>query len=172
MYKRQVFSYAYLAGQNVLRKVRNTSAINMGPLQYDTAARRLRRPSNKLQNDVFVNSFTARAVKLFDEIKKFRGTPRMVSSVIDGETGSKNIASKFADIYSQLYSKVDHGDDMNKLRDEINGQIDQSSIEVVNKIDAKLVKEALSKMKAGKSDVLYQFSSDCLTNGPTDLVPH
>ena len=41
--RQNVFSYAYLAGQNVLLKVRNillkvrnTSAINMGPNQYDT----------------------------------------------------------------------------------------------------------------------------------------
>ena len=36
--RQNVFSYAYLAGQNVLLKVRNTSAINMGPIRYDTAA--------------------------------------------------------------------------------------------------------------------------------------
>ena len=34
--RQNVFSYAYLTGQNVLLKVRNTSAINMGPIQYDT----------------------------------------------------------------------------------------------------------------------------------------
>ena len=34
--RQNVFSYAYLAGQNVLLKVRNTSAINMGPIRYDT----------------------------------------------------------------------------------------------------------------------------------------
>ena len=32
--------------------------------------------------------------------------------------------------------------------------------------------EALSKMKNGKSDVLYDYSSDCFTNGPPDLIPH
>ena len=36
--RQNVFSYAYLAGQNVLLKVRNTSAINMGPIRYDTIA--------------------------------------------------------------------------------------------------------------------------------------
>ena len=34
--RQNVFSYAYLAGQNVLLKVCNTSAINMGPIRYDT----------------------------------------------------------------------------------------------------------------------------------------
>ena len=34
--RQNVFSYAYLTGQNVLLKVRNTSAINMGPIRYDT----------------------------------------------------------------------------------------------------------------------------------------
>ena len=27
-------------------------------------------------------------------------------------------------------------------------------------------------MKAGKSDALYDFSSDCLINGPDSLIPH
>ena len=35
--RQNVFSYAYLAGQNVLLKVRNTSAINMRPIWYDTS---------------------------------------------------------------------------------------------------------------------------------------
>ena len=140
--------------------------------QYRHAARRLRRAGDKLQNDIFVQSLTAGGANLFEEIKKFRGTPKNVSSVIDGETGAKNIANKFADIYSDLYSKVENGEELINLRDQINNEINEDSLEYVNKIDDNLMKEALAKMKNGKSDVLYNFSSDCLTNCPPDLVPH
>ena len=36
----------------------------------------------------------------------------------------------------------------------------------VMKIDEEVVKEAMKRMKGGKGDVMFNFSSDCLINGP------
>ena len=73
-------------------------------------------------------------VNVFKEIKKFRGTTRTVSSVIDGETGAKNIANKFANIYSDLYSKVEYGEKLDTLREEINNEIENVSVHASPKI--------------------------------------
>ena len=34
------------------------------------------------------------------------------------------------------------------------------------------VKDALMKLKSGKSDVMFQFGSDCLINGTNSLIYH
>ena len=60
---------------------------------------------------------------------------------------------------------------MTNLKDELNANINQDSLDLVNKIDDDVVRKALLKMKDGKSDALYDFSSDCLTHGPPGLIP-
>ena len=42
----------------------------------------------------------------------------------------------------------------------------------VNRIDETIVREAIGKLKAGKSDALFDFSSDCLINAPPELITH
>ena len=140
--------------------------------QYKHAARRLKRAADKLQNDKFMESIAHGGCNIFQEIKKFRGTTRMRSSVIDGEVGSKNISDHFATIYSDLYSKNDNDNKLDELRDSINKDIDNKSLSDANKINETVIKEALRRLKGGKCDVLFDFSSDCISNGPTELVEH
>ena len=40
----------------------------------------------------------------------------------------------------------------------------------VNRINEKVVMQALKQMKGNKSDALFMFQSDCLINGPPELV--
>ena len=75
--------------------------------QYKYSVRRLKRVNDRIKNDRNLNSG---GTNLFNEIKKFRGTSPIFSSRIDNEVGQKNIASHFANIYSELYNRVDLGD--------------------------------------------------------------
>ena len=84
--------------------------------------------------------------------------------------GSRNIAEHFATIYSELYSKVDLDENFENLSDEINSRVDQMSMGDVDRINDNLVREALKKMKAGKSDSLFDFGSDCIVNGTDSLI--
>ena len=64
------------------------------------------------------------------------------------------------------------GEDFNGLVENIKSEISDESILEVEKIDIDLIKTALQKMKAGKTDVLFDFSSDILINGPEILLEH
>ena len=75
-------------------------------MQYKYAVKRLKRAGNSIQNEKFVQDMLKGGKNIFKEVKKFRGKPKMCSSSIDGVVGSENIASHFAGIYSDLYSKV------------------------------------------------------------------
>ena len=64
------------------------------------------------------------------------------------------------------------GDEFNVLKDAINKNVDNTSMKDIKNVDESLVKEALGRMKSGKSDVLYEYSSDMLINGPQVLIEH
>ena len=140
--------------------------------QYKYAVRRLKKANDNIQNDKFVQGILQGGVDIFTEIKKFRGKTGNCSSRIDDQIGSKNIADHFADIYSQLYSRHQHGTDFEEMVDKISNDVKPESMHDVNKITPDLVKEALKSMKNGKSDAIFDFQSDCLTQGPDVLASH
>ena len=154
---------------------------NTGPLyenmkgskgQYKYAVRRLQRVNDKIQNDKFVHSILRGGVNIFSEIKKFRGSSKQCSSRIDEEIGASNIASHFANIYSGLYNQSEHGQPFEDMCASINNNVGRDSTEQIERIDEDLVAKALKMMKSNKNDALLDFQSDCLTNGPPELVHH
>jgi hypothetical protein len=94
------------------------------------------------------------------------------SSRIDDQVGSTNIANHFAGIYSELYSRHDHGPEFEKMATDINSNVGHHNISDLDKITVNLVKKALKLMKNGKNDAIFDFESDCLTCGSEDLVIH
>jgi hypothetical protein len=141
-------------------------------MQYKYAFRRLKRASLKLKNDKFVQSLIQGGVCIFKEVKKFRGKSSNCSSRIDEEIGSRNIANHFAGIYSKLYNQVEQGQQISDLQEELNSKISDADISDINRIDINLIKLALHRMKGNKSDALFNFQSDCLINGPPELLNH
>ena len=125
--------------------------------QYEYAVRRLKKANDNIQNDKFVQGILQGGIDIFTEIKKFRGKTGNCSSRIDDQIGSKNIADHFADIYSQLYSRHQHGTDFDEMVDKISYDVKPESMQDVNKIPPDLVNEALNSMKNGKSDAIFDF---------------
>ena len=96
--------------------------------QYKYAVRRLKRANHHIQNDKFVNGLLEGGVNIFNEIKKYRGKSSNCSSRIDDQVGSKNIANHFANIYSQLYSRHQHGEDFENMVNKINSDVKEDSL--------------------------------------------
>ena len=140
--------------------------------QYKYALRRVQRASNKIQNDKFVADIAKGGVNIFEEIKKFREKIKTCSSTIDGEVGASNIANHFADIYSELYNKDQLGDKVINLRDQLDRQISDKDRYEVLRVTESVARQGLKLMKGGKSDAVFDFQSDCLTEGPPELVTH
>ena len=166
------FWYAVWKSAGKPRQGSILDAMSSSKLQYKYAVRRLKRANLKIQNDRFVQSLINGGMNIFKEIKKFRGVSNNCSSTIDGEVGAKNIANRFADIYSQLYNRHDHGSTFDEMKDKVTSNISPDSLSQVNRINEELVERALKSMKAGKNDALFDFQSDCLTHGPRILITH
>ena len=140
-------------------------------LQYKHAIRRLKRANQKIQNDKFIQSIIDGGSNIFSEIKKFRGKSKNISSRIDDEVGSKNIANRFAGLYSQLYNTHGQGVELERLSGIIHAGVDQCSLAQIDCITPNLVKEALMSMKKSKNDAIFNIQSDCLMIG-SDILTH
>ena len=141
--------------------------------QYKYAVRRLKKSAEQIQNSKFLESLLdGKSGNIYKEIKKFRGEQKTVSSRIDDEVGSENIANHFAFKYSDLYSKCNLGKKFDSLKKNIENSLCEQDQAEVFMIDENIVKEAIKKMKGGKADVTFGFSSDCLMNGPDALYKH
>ena len=74
--------------------------------------------------------------------------------------------------YSNLYSKVNLDSEFEEICDQINSDANNCDPSFVDKINDKLVREAMTHMKENKKDSLFSFTSDILINGPTNLISH
>ena len=138
--------------------------------QYKYALRRVQRASNKIQDDKFANELLKGGVNIFQEIKKFRGKITTCSSTI--EVGATNIANHFATIYSKLYNQGDVWDEINDLKEQLDKEITIREQYEVQRVTEAVVIQGLKLMKSGKSDSIFDFQSDCLIEGPPQLVSH
>ena len=83
-----------------------------------------------------------------------RGQTKNISSRVDGEVGSENIANKFASVYSDLYSRDTLGEEFEKLSEKINKLVNDDSIHDVHRVNETIVQKAIQQMKPGKRDAL------------------
>ena len=58
------------------------------------------------------------------------------------------------------------------MKNYLNNNVDDEDLIEVDRVTPELVREALKKMKSSKSDVLFDFNSDCLINAPEILHIH
>ena len=65
-------------------------------------------------------------------------------------------------LYSDLYNSIEDADNMTRVSMEIENNIGDCSLDDVAKVTPRVVREAASKLKSGKSDPVFSFSSDCI----------
>ena len=140
--------------------------------QYKYAVRRLSRAGESIKNDKFVKSVINGGVDIFREIKKARGKVSTCSSRIDEEVGAANISNYFADIYSDLFNRVELSAKFQDLCTKVDMEVGQHSFQQVNRITEELVSKALKMMKTSKRDAQFDIQSDLLINSPPALLTH
>ena len=93
-------------------------------------------------------------------------------SRIDDKVGAANISNYFADIYSDLYNRVELSDKFQDTFSKVDMEVGQHSVEQVNRITEELVGKAIKMMKTCKRDALFDIQSDLLIHGPPALLTH
>ena len=75
-------------------------------------------------------------------------------------------------MYCNLFNRESDSDDIKKIQDGIEQEINDESFSEINKINMASIRDALGKIKSNKSDPICNFSSDFLKNGPDILIYH
>ena len=107
--------------------------------------------------------------QLLDIRKILKGNPVVATSM---DNQQQDIPNHFKGIYSKLYNSANDGDELNAVKSEVDMKINFTQLKDVEKVTAKVVKEATGCLKDNKTDPIYSFSSDCLKSGPEVLFDH
>ena len=127
---------------------------------YHMAAKKCRRAEENTRKNKLLEACISGEGNIFTEIKAMRKTKQVVANSIDGVTD--NISEHFKNIYSDLFNSVDDAENMAKVSEDITNRIQPKDIEDIEKVTPEIIKKAASRLKAGKSDSVFMFSSDCI----------
>ena len=78
----------------------------------------------------------------------------------------------FSKIYRKLSNNASDYSTFENVVTKIKDGVDQTSARQLNRIDENVIKDALSSMKAKKSDAIFDVSSDFYINCPKELIQH
>ena len=80
-------------------------------------------------------------------------------STVDGHSDPVSISNHFGTIYKDLFNSVPSDEKVNDLSGTLNAELKNES-EVIDLVSSDIIKEAIGKMKSGKSDCSFDFGSD------------
>ena len=87
--------------------------------------------------------------------------------MIDGE--KEDIAGHFGNMYSKVYNSADDEAQMEEVKDLVEKAVNKASLVDVEMVTPEFVKKTAHKLKSGKSDPSFSFSSDCFRNGSENV---
>ena len=129
--------------------------------------KKCQKAEDKIRKSKLLNSCINGEGDLFNEIKILRKSKPVVATSMDGV--KKNVKEHFREKYETLFNSADDGLELLKVQAETEAKVGEYSLNDVSKVTPAIVKEAAHKLKPGKSDPVFTFSSDCFKSAPNSL---
>ena len=141
--------------------------------QYHQAVLKVRRQREQHQAEELLVAAMEGDVQLLKEMKTIRkgkhgGSCELPDSV-GGAVGEDNIAEMFKEAYEKLYNSAPSQGEMTDLKAEMEQLMGIADKDQVFKVTGVIVKEAVAKLKPGKTDVSGSYVSNALKHAP-DLL--
>ena len=127
---------------------------------YHYEIRKLKKSEDLVKKNKLLDACLNGGGDIFKEIKAIRSTRQVVASTMD--VVRENIPNHFKNIYSSLFNSVDDTENLALVSEQVELGIKDHSLQEVAMVTPNIVKKAASKLKTGKSDPVYSFSSDCI----------
>jgi hypothetical protein len=143
---------------NIMKRTRNI---------YHYHYKKCKKAEEQIKRSKLLSACLGEGGDLFEEIKALRKAPAVVATSIDGV--SENVPDHFGKIYSDLYNSADDATELMLVHERVEALVNCSHLDTVQKITPELVMKAVSKLKPGKSDPVYSFSSDCFKSATMNL---
>ena len=110
--------------------------------------------------------------ELMKRVKNGCGGRDKFPQVVKGADSDEDMVDRFRTVYSTLYTCADTKSGMDMLAEKIKWIITFRDMDEVNKISSSAVKQAVSQLKARKSNISGGYTFDALMNGPDLLFEH
>ena len=146
---------------NIMKRTRNL---------YHYHFKKCEKAVGKVKRNNLLSACLGEGGDLFAEIKALRKAPAVVATSIDGV--SDNVPNHFGKIYSDLYNSADDATELLLVHERVEAMVNSSHLDTVMKITPEIIKQAAGKLKPGKSDPVYCFSSDCFKSATPKLHEH
>ena len=143
---------------NFMKRTRN---------KYHYEYKKCEKAEAKIRKNKFLDSCLNGGGDIFQEIKSLRKSKPVVATSMDGV--HTNVKDHFKEKYEQLFNSAADGAELMKVQLEADKKVDKDSLKHVELVTPEMIKEAAHKLKSGKSDPVYSFSSDCFKNGTESL---
>ena len=146
---------------NIMKRTRNT---------YHYHYKKCKKAEEQIKKSKLLSACIGEGGDLFEELEALRKSPPVIAISIDGVT--ENVPDHFGSIYITLYNSAKDATELKLVHQRVEDAVNNTDIDAVLKITPELMKEAASKLKPGKSDPVYRFSSDCFKNANQGLYEH
>ena len=136
------------------------------------AVKKVKRLAATAKAQQLLEASEAGDIALVKELKKSLGgkaTKQGVPDSLEGKVTHESILEMFRDCYSDLYSSAATVEAMVNIKNKLQDLITDNSLREVEKVTGGLVKQACTRMKAGKMDVTGSYSSDVFLHAPDVL---
>ena len=135
---------------------------------YRCEEKKVRRANEAISRNKILMSCICGNSDVFEELKRIRKTDDAKVPTMDG-VKHDDIPAHFAKTFNELYTKHEDGAELRELQRTLDSDISEKHLGDVHAVDAKVVKEAIEKLKHSKSDPAFCYSSDCFKQGPDIL---
>jgi hypothetical protein len=141
---------------------------------YHYAIRKVKRNEEHIISEKVADALLHNKTRDFwSEIKRIRSSRSGTSRTVDDQTEPSNIARLFADNYRELYTSVPYDvNEMQRIIDDINCSLSTEQVSVDCIYRCNDVKDAVSHLKAHKSDGNLGLSSDHIINASDSFFTH
>ena len=142
---------------------------------YHYLIRKVKKRSEVIRAQKLLEASENGSTDLLREMKKVRGGSKIKNELtedLEGANGEDNIAEKFCSVYEELYNSSPSGEALKALKDTVADELENNNEQAMSeimKITGQVVKDAASKLKAGKQDVSEGYTSDAILNAPDIL---
>ena len=140
--------------------------------RYHVAVKKVKRLAATAKAQQLLEASEAGDIALVKELKKSLGgkaTKQGVPDSLEGKVTHESILEMFRDCYSDLYNSAATVEAMVNIKNKLQDLITDNSLREVEKVTGGLVKQACTRMKAGKMDVTGSYSSDVFLHAPDVL---
>ena len=130
--------------------------------KYHAAVKQSKRMAGHLKSAQLLEASETGDIQLMKELKNTlnrKSYGQTVPDSLDGKVTPEAVLERFRECYQDLFNSAGTQDAMTAIKAKLTELIDARSVKEVEKVTGNIVKQACSKMKAGKNDVTEAYSS-------------